>query len=697
MPVALFFLTFVVYLYTLCPTIYWRDAPEFVTIAFTLGIGHPAGFPTYALLGKAATFLPVGEIPFRLNLVSAVFSSLAVVMIYYVIRHLLRLFSSETATVSFSFPAAIAALLFGFSYSLWHHLSETKSYNLLALLLIVILFCLLVWFRSQDIRYLFLGAFLYGLSAGIHVIAIFFLPGFMCYVLLFPKRLLSFSLVFHLFFFAVLGLSTYLYLPIRSSTNPTFDWGNPETLKQFLVHVTDRKDAVFHFAMQKDLLTAIGTYVSLAASELTLAGLLCGGIGWVYLSIKNKPLFLLLSLTFLANVSFFIGYWKNGSAFIPSFLILSLCGGVGMHCLLCAEGKMFFKRVNLRRVVIFLSIVFLIFSLVTHYHHVDKANYANAYTTARAHYSHLPPYSVLLTELLWYPFRYLQDVERWRDDVTIITISDILRPEYFNMLTHDRFPHLLLPSLLPEGEVWLSYLRQLIALNLRRFPVYVEPDDRFNEYLYPYLEPEGFLLRATTERQDVLSQQVVDDYQKRLQQVMETEINRLSFFEDPNSPEYYSHFLVSIADYLALKSRTIEAIQLLNLALTLKPDDQSIFVRLGYYHMVTGHSEKAEELLLKAITTDPRDKYGHIHLGFLYLNQKKPEKAARLFQTALELDKDDADAHHGMGLYYEKVKKYTNAQREVETALEHARKEKDREKFLSDLIRIKKEVAGTHE
>ncbi len=65
----------VLYFLTAAPSLGWRDAPEFAVTTHTLGIAHPAGFPTYSLLTKVLAFIPLGSIPFRLNLFSALFAS----------------------------------------------------------------------------------------------------------------------------------------------------------------------------------------------------------------------------------------------------------------------------------------------------------------------------------------------------------------------------------------------------------------------------------------------------------------------------------------------------------------------------------------------------------------------------------------------------------------------------------------------
>src|SRR5215467_5793269 len=77
------------YIGGLSPTVAWRDSPEFVTVAHTLGISHPAGSPTYALLAKPTTFLPIGSIALRVNLFSALCAVLLVSLVFSLLYELL--------------------------------------------------------------------------------------------------------------------------------------------------------------------------------------------------------------------------------------------------------------------------------------------------------------------------------------------------------------------------------------------------------------------------------------------------------------------------------------------------------------------------------------------------------------------------------------------------------------------------------
>ncbi len=107
--ISLFLLTFLVYLKTLAPGVFGFDSAELATGVFTQGIVHPPGYPLYLLIGKLFTFLPIGDVAYRLNLMSAFFASLTVVLLYHAIRNIIQN----------RFAAWFAVLLFAFSNYFW--------------------------------------------------------------------------------------------------------------------------------------------------------------------------------------------------------------------------------------------------------------------------------------------------------------------------------------------------------------------------------------------------------------------------------------------------------------------------------------------------------------------------------------------------------------------------------------------------
>src|SRR5437870_9716147 len=58
------------------------DTPELIRAAATLGVAHPPGYPLFTLLGHFFSVLPLGPVPFRVNLLSVICDALAVGIIF---------------------------------------------------------------------------------------------------------------------------------------------------------------------------------------------------------------------------------------------------------------------------------------------------------------------------------------------------------------------------------------------------------------------------------------------------------------------------------------------------------------------------------------------------------------------------------------------------------------------------------------
>src|SRR3990167_2908547 len=117
---GIFGLTLIIYILTLSRSVYYGDSGEFITIAKTLGIAHPPGYPLYTMLAHLFTYLPFGNLPFKVNLFSAVTSSLTVVIVYFAC---LKLTKNRLASVS-------ASLFLAFSYLFWLYSLVADSYSL---------------------------------------------------------------------------------------------------------------------------------------------------------------------------------------------------------------------------------------------------------------------------------------------------------------------------------------------------------------------------------------------------------------------------------------------------------------------------------------------------------------------------------------------------------------------------------------
>ncbi|MFQ6618311.1 MAG: DUF2723 domain-containing protein, partial [Fidelibacterota bacterium] len=83
---AVFFLSFILYLKTVAPSVSFWDCGEYIATSYILGVPHPPGAPFYILSGRFFSMLPLGkEIAFRVNLISPITSALSVMFLFLII------------------------------------------------------------------------------------------------------------------------------------------------------------------------------------------------------------------------------------------------------------------------------------------------------------------------------------------------------------------------------------------------------------------------------------------------------------------------------------------------------------------------------------------------------------------------------------------------------------------------------------
>ncbi|MED9962554.1 MAG: DUF2723 domain-containing protein [Bacteroidales bacterium] len=268
-------------LYTLTqyPTISFWDGAEFVVTSSTLQIPHPPGAPFFQLLGSI--------IP--LTYLMPIFSGLSVMMLYHISVYTLSRFSQMRPGIIAS--STIGALTFAVLDSQWFCANETDVYPLSLLLSLVAIYLTIKWTQHHRVNYLILTCLLLGLSLCVHQLTLLSLPA-ICLIIYFDKRkttfkgamlylLLSLLLIFFiqfalptfliwifsshsiikiiifLFFiaflifisykkskpillystlgliFILIGLSTYIIIPIRANSGVPINQYNPKDVKQF--------------------------------------------------------------------------------------------------------------------------------------------------------------------------------------------------------------------------------------------------------------------------------------------------------------------------------------------------------------------------------------------------------------------------------------------------------------------------------
>ena len=149
---------FALYVRTLAPSLLWGDSAEFQTLSYTLGMTHPTGYATQIIFGKIFTFIPINNIAYRVNLMSAFFGALAVANTFLIVR---MLTASRVAAFS-------ASLVLALTEGFWWRALIAESYAPAAGMLATVWLLFLLWRSTDKPIYLFLAGLAGGLSLGIH-------------------------------------------------------------------------------------------------------------------------------------------------------------------------------------------------------------------------------------------------------------------------------------------------------------------------------------------------------------------------------------------------------------------------------------------------------------------------------------------------------------------------------------------------
>jgi 4-amino-4-deoxy-L-arabinose transferase-like glycosyltransferase len=518
-----FLLTFAivmaVYLLTLCPAIYLEDSAEYATVAFTVGISHPPGYPLYALLGKLFTFIPWGTIAWRVNLMSAFFGALTCAFLFLVIQKIFRQKNgrmkkrtnerTEERTNEDSFFVTLllyyllplsCSLIFAFTQIFWSQSVVAEVYTLNTFFVAMIFWLLLIWaekirgchsddsaiaveeesrgkkyeevstrslapnesglgmttekrekLKNKADKILLLTIFLYGISLTNHQMMLLILPAFLVFVLWHDWRLIKdYKFIFAAAFLFIIGISLYLYLPIRAAQNPSFNWGNLTSFEGLKNHILRRQYNDLHMTwgsfFDAKKWPIVDGFSNATADQFTVVGIIIALLGFIVNYFRNKKIFFLILGIFLGNSLLIIliraAEYSPMSDFVfrvyylPAFMMVAIWLAWGLKYLL--EILLKIKKDNLWRkiyvklgIIIFLLILPLSF-LINNYQKNDRSDFWLLNDWARNTLLSLEPKTVLMGyndqpafDSMLFSLMYMQAVENLRRDVKIVNFAGI--------------------------------------------------------------------------------------------------------------------------------------------------------------------------------------------------------------------------------------------------------------------------------
>jgi len=501
--VVLFVFPFSIYLSTLAPTITWRndgaDGGDLITAAYTLGIAHPPGYPTFVMLGKLFTLLPFGDVAYRVNLMSAFLASVTVVLVYLITLEICALPSQGDwgeRKPALLVAAGISGLALAFSPVFWSQATIAEVHALHAFFFGAILYLLVRWMRVAKAtspiahlerarkqgeaanRHLLAAALIYGLSLGNHPSMLLLAPPALFLVA--KSGLPRLRTLFLMGVLFLVGLSVYLYLPWRASQRPPLNWGDPQTCPRFLWMVSAAPYRRFAFSLPIQYLPRrLAAWAALLCRQFTWPGLFLGLLGLWYHWQQNREVALSLLFFFGLIVIYAITYNTTDSYLylIPSFLVFSLWLGAGIYFLLAKlDSSWTTYKGRLSAILTPLSSLLLIIlipglSLHLNYTSLDLSEDYTAYDYAQDVFATIEPNAILIADTdrhifpLWY-FRHT--TQRW-SDVTIIA-KPLLQYGWYR--EHLNLGHPQMARLRDSDDV-LVQLLGIIEGNLADRPIYL--------------------------------------------------------------------------------------------------------------------------------------------------------------------------------------------------------------------------------
>ncbi len=465
-----------VYLATLSPTVNGGDSGEFVAVAYLGGVAHPPGYPLHALLARPFTWLPLGSVAWRVNLLSALCDAGAAWL----------LFRSLTLLTADLAAGLLAAGAFAFAPIIWPYAITAEVFALNNLFAAGLLYWSARALREDaqggaPLRTLCLAAFWVSLGlSNHHTLVLFAIPFGLLVLALAGRRLVMPRVLGALAASTALGFLPYLYLPLAAARPAAVTWGDTASWSGFVHHFLRREYGTFRLADEsvgsggslwprwslfwtdaaRSTLFAVVPLGVAALAALRRAGLVRRFVGvWV-----GALLFYLIVFCYLANIRLedplhrFMQerFWQQGLVVVAALL------GLGLAELGRTLGA---RRGPWLRWPVAVALPLALILV----HGAEMRTHANTLVRdfGEAVLASVPPGGVLLvsSDDTIGSVRYLQQVEGQRRDVHVLPIGVLALP-WFRAVAARNMPDLVLP---PGAFTF----RQFLDANLPRRPIVV--------------------------------------------------------------------------------------------------------------------------------------------------------------------------------------------------------------------------------
>lgn len=510
----------ILYFVTAARDIVVGDSPEFVIAAATLGVPHSPGYPLFTMLGHLFSLLPIGPLPFRLNLFSVVCDAAAVGIVFLTA---FRLSQSRLA-------AAMAALVLAFNPLFWSWSLVAEVFPLNNLLAALLIYLLVIWHEQPEhCRSLAAAAFVAGLALTNHQTIVLLGPA-VCFLLWHHRSVLVARPQIVLICAAtfLLGLLPYAYVPWASAHHPIYNWGDVSSWRDLFALITRQSYGAAHLAQAKyqggSLLLRLA---ALTESIGALMGLLLV-LGAIYEYRRLNWYFWFALLAFVFAGPFFTGITNFDLARSPSglfvlerFFLLPrvvVAPLMALGLVMIAEvvrGYAPSMPMPPLRVASGGIVVVLAVSVFTNYRQIDQSHNHIARSYAEDLFTTADPDTILLVtgDGPALPPLYLNIIEKVRPDLTLI-VAPMLPGDWYVRQLRQRDPRLKIPFDYYDGGQ--NNLKALVEANPDR-PIAIvgpPPDNSLDQNYWP--RPRGLLNLVQPKSKPLTLEQMIADNEQLL-------------------------------------------------------------------------------------------------------------------------------------------------------------------------------------
>jgi len=181
-----FIFALIIYRLTVAPTLSYWDCGEFIACSYILGIPHPPGSPLFIVIGRIFSFLPlVSDICMRVNLISIITSSIAVLFGYLSVVRIIRFWYAKSESTGWKaaipYIGGVAGAFFmAFSSTYWGNAVEAEVYGMAMTLMTLILWLMLKYYEvrgtMQGTKIIILVCYLALLGVAVHLTTFLIMP-----------------------------------------------------------------------------------------------------------------------------------------------------------------------------------------------------------------------------------------------------------------------------------------------------------------------------------------------------------------------------------------------------------------------------------------------------------------------------------------------------------------------------------------